>query len=141
MSNTRHSTAHRLMIDRLPWEQKQRIYSTMRHEGLRRRNKPFPTAADGHYPAIDMAILKQKPFWLGQIMSGNRLASFVSTISQMDTLAEAAADWFHFRVFQKSNFIQKVRVVVDTMLLRGRGVLKVTTDPFQNHDLVVEAID
>ena len=129
------------MVARLPWEQKQRVYSTMRHEGLRRRNKPFPTAADGHYPEIDMAIRKQKPFWLGQVMSGRRLGSFISLRDQLETLAEAAADWFHFQVFQRSNFIQKIRVVVDTFLLRGRGVLKVTTDPFDGHALVVEAID
>jgi hypothetical protein len=139
--NSRYESAHRMMLERLPWEQKQRIASTMRHEGLRRRNKPFATAADGHYPVIDMAIRKQKPFWLGQIMSGNRLASFVSTKPQADTLAEAAADWFNFRVFQKSNFLRKMRSVVDIMLLRGRGVLKVTTDPFNDNALVFEAID
>ncbi len=136
-----YERAHRMMLERLPWEQKQRIASTMRHEGLRRRNKPFPTAADGHYPLVDMAIRKQKPFWLGQIMSGNRLASFVSTVPQADALAESAADWFNFRVFQKSNFLAKMRSVVDTMLLRGRGVLKITTDPFNNNSLVFEAID
>lgn len=129
------------MIERLPWEQKQRIYSTMRHEGLRRRNKPFPTAADGHYPQIDMAVRKQKPFWLGQITSGNRLASFVATRPQADALAESAADWFNFRLFQKSNFLRKMRSVVDIMLLRGRGVLKATTDPFAANALVFEAID
>lgn len=133
--------AHKLMTDRLQWETKQRIYSIMRHDGLRRRNKPFPTAADSHFPAIDMAIRKQKPFWLGQIMAGNRLASFVSMKEQAETLAEAAADYFHFRVFQRSTFIQKMRVVCDTMLLRGRGILKVTTDPFDNHELVCEAVD
>jgi hypothetical protein len=141
MSKNKFESGHRMMIERLPWEQKQRIYSTMRHEGLRRRNKPFPTAADSHYPAIDMAIRKQKPFWLGQVMAGNRLASFVSIKPQADTLAEAAADWFNFRVFQKSNFLQKIRVVVDVMLLRGRGILKTTTDPFNQHALVFEAID
>jgi hypothetical protein len=139
--NSRYESGHRMMLERLPWEQKQRIYSAMRHDGTRRRNKPFPTAADGHYPAIDMAIRKQKPFWLGQIMSGNRLASFVSTKPQSDALAEAAADWFNFRVFQKSNFLRKMRSVVDFMLLRGRGVLKVTTDPFNDNALVFEAID
>lgn len=141
MSKERYEAAYKLLLSRTAWEQKQRIYSMMRHDGLRRRNKPFPTAADGHYPAIDMAIRKQKPFWLGQVMSGNRLASFVSMKEQADTLAEAAADWFQFKVFQKSSFIAKVRVAVDTMLLRGRGVLKVTTNPFENHDLVFEAID
>ncbi|HEV2319932.1 MAG TPA: hypothetical protein VGV18_09290 [Verrucomicrobiae bacterium] len=141
MNKASYERAHRMMLERLPWEQKQRLFSAMRHDGLRRRNKPFPTAADGHYPAIDMAIRKQKPFWLGQIMSGNRLASFVSTQPQADTLAEAAADWFNFRVFQKSNFLRKMRSVVDIMLLRGRGVLKVTTDPFNDNALVFEALD
>ncbi|MGH7979638.1 MAG: hypothetical protein ACREE6_09700, partial [Limisphaerales bacterium] len=141
MSKASYERAHRMMLERLPWEQKQRIFSTMRHEGLRRRSRPFATAADGHYPAIDMAIRKQKPFWLGQIMSGNRLASFVSTRPQADALAEAAADWFNHRVFEKSNFLRRMRTVVDVMLLRGRGVLKITTDPFEDNALVFEAID
>ncbi|HEX7652959.1 MAG TPA: hypothetical protein VF607_05600 [Verrucomicrobiae bacterium] len=141
MSLAHFESAYQLLTQRQVWEQKQRTYATMRHEGLRRRQKPFPTAADGHYPAIDMAIRKQKPFWLGQITAGNRLASFVSLAPQADTLAEAAADWFNFKVFQQSNFLQKMRVVVDTMLLRGRAVLKVTTNPFQDHALVFEAID
>jgi hypothetical protein len=136
-----YESAHRMMLERLPWEQRQRIASTMRHEGMRRIQKPFPSSSDLHYPVIDMAIRKQKPFWLGQIMSGNRLASFVSTKPQADTLAEAAADWFNFRVFQKSNFLRKMRSVVDTMLLRGRGVLKITTDPFNDNALVFEAVD
>ena len=130
-----------MMVDRLPWETKQRIFSTMRHEGLRRRNKPFPTAADGHYPQIDMSIRKQKPFWLGQVTAGNRLASFISLVEQADPLSEAAADWFNYKLFQRSTFLQKVRCVVDTMLLRGRGVLKVRTDPFKDHKLVFEAVD
>ena len=100
MSKNRYEAGHRMMIERMPWESKQRIYSTMRHEGLRRRNKPFPTAADGHFPEIDMSIRKQKPFWLGQVTTGNRLASFVSTQSQNDAMTEAAADWFNFKVFQ-----------------------------------------
>jgi len=129
------------MVDRLPWETKQRIFSTMRHEGLRRRNKPFPTASDGHYPEIDMAIRKQKPFWLGQVTAGNRLASFISLVEQADALSEAAADWFNYKLFQRSAFLQKIRTVVDTMLLRGRGVLKVRTDPFNKHELVFEAVD
>ncbi|HUA64582.1 MAG TPA: hypothetical protein VME24_01965 [Alphaproteobacteria bacterium] len=141
MNKDNYEKAHRLMLERLPWEQKQRILSAMRNEGLRRRQKPFPTAADLHYPVIDIAIRKQKPFWLGQITSGNRLASFISTKPQADTLAEAAADWFNFRVFQKSNFLRKMRSVVDIMLLRGRGVLKATTDPFNDNALVFEAID
>jgi hypothetical protein len=136
-----YEKAHRMMMERLPWEQKQRVYSVMRHEGNPRRKKPFATAANLHYPVIDMAIRKQKPFWLGQIMSGNRLASFVSTKPQADALAESAADWFNYRVFQKSNFLRKMRSVVDTMLLRGRGVLKITTDPFNDNALVFEAID
>lgn len=141
MSKQKFESARQMMVERLPWEQKQRLYSTMRHEGLRRRNKPFPTAADSHYPEIDMSIRKQKPFWLGQVTAGNRLASFISTKEQADALAEAAADWFNYRVFQLTNFLPKIRVVVDTMLLRGRGVLKITTDPFKSHALCFEAID
>ena len=73
MSSKLFESAHNILLSRLTWESKQRLYYQMRHDGLRRIRKPFPTAADMHYPQIDMAIRRLKPFWMGQVQSGDRL--------------------------------------------------------------------
>src|SRR4051794_5648773 len=74
--------AQEVIHSRGEWERKQRMYYLMRHDGLRRRNKPFPTAADLHFPLIDMNIRKAKPFWTAQATSTERLASFVALQQQ-----------------------------------------------------------
>lgn len=141
MSKTLFDTAHNILQARNVWENKQRIYYQMRHDGLRRRQKPFPTAADMHFPEIDMAIRRLKPFWMGQVQAGDRLCQFVSMKEQMEPLTDAAADYLDFELKHRSKYLRKLRVVVDTMLLRGRGIMKVTVDPFDNYALVHEAVD
>ena len=41
---------------RSPWEIRQTRWYELRHHGLRRTNKPWPKAADLHWPLIDTAI-------------------------------------------------------------------------------------
>lgn len=131
-----------MLTSRSVWENKQRLYYQMRHDGLRRAKKPFPMAADGHYPEIDMAIRKAKPFWMGQVVAGDRLAVFTSLKQgDLELAQEAAADYFDFVLTQKSLFLRKLRVAIDEMLLRGRGVIKITVNPLDNYALVVEAIN
>jgi hypothetical protein len=131
-----------MLTARAAWEQKQRLFYQMRHDGLRRLKKPFPGAADGHYPLIDMSIRKAKPFWMGQVTSGERLAVFTSLQPQAVASAQdAAADYFDFQLQQRTDFLRKLRVAVDHMLLRGRGVLKATVDALDNYALRFEAID
>ncbi len=130
-----------MLTKRLRWETKQRTFYTMRHDGLPRLNKPFPSAADAHYPAIDMAIRRLKPFWIGQVTAGDKLAVFTSMQPQTDPLNDAAADYFDFVVTQRTPFLRKLRVAIDHMLLRGRGVMKATVDPLNDYALVFEAID
>lgn len=123
------------------WEQKQRLYSQMRHEGLRRRNKPFPTASDLHFPLVDMNIRKAKPFYQAQATSGDRLASFVALQDQDQAITDAAADFYDFELRENSNFLVELIRMIDVMALRGRGVLKVVTDPFEDQRIVAKAID
>jgi len=130
-----------IIAARTQWETKQRLYSVMRHDGLRRRRKPFPGAADMHFPLIDMNIRKGKPFWIAQATSTERLASFVALQQQEQPLTTAAADFFDFEIKQNSNFMIELFSWVDTMCLRGRGAMKVVTDPFDDHRIVCEAID
>lgn len=123
------------------WEQKQRLYYQMRHDGLRRRNKPWPTAADSHFPLIDMQIRKYKPFWLGQALASDRLATFISLREQLEPITESAADFFDFELKNRTQYTRKLRTAVDTMCLRGRGCLKVTVDPFNDYAIRFEAVD
>lgn len=141
MSATLFASAHNILLSRLVWENKQRLFYQMRHDGLRRRQKPFATAADMHYPEIDMAIRRLKPFWMGQVQSGDRLVQFISMQDQLPSLTDCAADYFDFYLTHKTKFLRKLRVAVDFMLLRGRGILKCTVDPFNNYALVFESID
>lgn len=126
---------------RTSWEQKQRMYSQMRHDGLRRRTKPFPGAADLHFPLIDMNIRKAKPFWESQATSAERLASFVSLQQQLAADTTAAAEFFDFELKQNTNYLQELLRAIDWMCLRGRGVLKAVVDPFEDHRIVFEAPD
>lgn len=141
MSQALFKSAHDILLSRNVWENKQRLYYQMRHDGLRRRQRPFPTAADMHFPEIDMAIRRLKPFWMGQIQAGDRLAQFVAMKDQLDAITDAAADYFDFYLLQRTNFMRSLRVAVDTMLLRGRGVIKCTVNPFDNYNLVFKPVD
>jgi hypothetical protein len=134
-------TASEALNGRREWEQKQRLYYEMRHDGLRRRNKPFPTAADLHFPLIDMTIRKDKPFWEGQAISSERIASFVALKEQQKEITSAAADFFDFELRQNTNFIKELLRVIDTTRFRGRGVIKAIVDPFDDYKIVFEAID
>lgn len=126
---------------RTTWENKQRLYYQMRHDGLRRMNKPWPGAADLHFPLLDMAIRKAKPFWESQATNTERLASFVAMKEQQSASTSAAADFFDFELKQHTNFQVELIRAIDTMLLRGRGVLKVVVDPFNDHRIIADAVD
>jgi hypothetical protein len=135
-------SAHSILTGRSVWENKQRLFYQMRHDGIRRSKKPFPTAADGHYPQIDMAIRKAKPFWMGQVTSGDKLAVFTSLKpNDMAAFSDSAADYFDFILTQKTQFLRKLRVAVDEMLLRGRGIIKVTVNPLDDYSIQIEAIN
>src|SRR5882762_2200879 len=136
MSKERFDRASTILNARLVWEQNQRLYRTMRHQGLPRVNKPFPTASDGHCSTIDNAIRKLKPYWVGQITSGDRLFNFTSLREQLETLSDAAADWFHFMLTNRTKLLRKTRVILDYMLLTGRGIIKATIDPVNDYDFV-----
>jgi FMN phosphatase YigB (HAD superfamily) len=56
-----HDDIMAALTARKHWEQRQATWYQMRHDGLRRRNKPWPNAADMHYPLADGIIEKLKP--------------------------------------------------------------------------------
>lgn len=141
MSTERFERATTILNARLVWEQNQRLYRQMRHTGLPRVSKPFPTASDGHISIVDNSIRKLKPYWVGQITSGDRLFNFTSMQEQLEQVSDAAADWLHFTLTNRSELLRKTRVMLDYMLLTGRGILKCTIDPLDGYNFVFEAVN
>jgi len=107
------------------------MYYQMRRDGLRRVNRPWPKAADSHFPLIDMQINQIKPFWMNQVFSGDRLTDFVAMRQQLDDHTEAAADYFNFELKYNSQgqFRYRLEQAFDCMGLRGRSAFKPTFDP------------
>ncbi len=138
---TLRDEAMQVLGNRNRWEQKQRLFYQMRHEGIRRANKPFPRAADFHLPIVDSNIGKQKPFWFGQAANNEQLATFVSLRPQAAGMSTGAAEYMDYQLRHKSNYLDELTEALDTMLLRGRGVLKSTVNPFDNYAIEFEAID
>lgn len=123
------------------WEIRQRLYSQMRVDGIRRRNKPWPSAADLHFPLIDLNIRKAKPFWEAQATSHERLVSFVALQEQLQALTTAAADYTDFELRQNTNYLTELNRAIDIMCVRGRGVLKAIVDPFEEYAIKFDAVD
>ena len=100
----------------------------MRHDGIRRRNKPWPWAADLHYALADEKIDKLKPFYKQQWFSTERFVDFVSKDLASADAAVKAAYWYDYKVKQCSNLEEELDIMLDMMLTYGHGLLKVTWD-------------
>jgi hypothetical protein len=140
MSTKLHTKVLAALSSRKGWEEKQRIWYRMRHEGLGRRKPPFVGAADLHYPLIDGAIDKIKPFYFNQIFQGERIAEFTALDQELAPQRESASDYFNWEIREETNFELEILTVIDEMLLRGRPVLKMFYDPFKDK-LCFAAID
>jgi hypothetical protein len=114
---------------RSPWELRQTRWYELRHHGLRRTNKPWPKAADLHWPLIDTAIEKLKPLFLQQALGMDVVASFVPMRQQLNAYTKVAEDWFNYKIREKTNFTDEVLSWVDYTLMSGRGVMKCFWNP------------
>ena len=114
---------------RSPWEIRQTRWYELRHHGLRRTNKPWPKAADLHWPLIDTAIEKLKPLFLQQALGMDVVASFVPMRQQLNAYTKVAEDWFNYKIRDKTNFTDEVLSWVDYTLMSGRGVMKCFWNP------------
>ena len=114
------------IASRRAWADRQSIWYQMRRDGLRRKVKPFPGAADMHFPLVDSVIEKLKPFYLNQLFATERLADFISKDPQAGESVTDAAWWFDFKLKQKSNLEQEIAYVFDGMLQNGLGIAKIT---------------
>ena len=113
---------------RVRWETRQGLWYQMRNDGLRRKHKPWPNAADMHFPLIDTTINKLKPSFFQQAMGLDVIATFVPMRSQLAGYTTAAEQWFNYKLHEKSNFATEVMSWIDHMLLSGHGILKVFWD-------------
>ena len=132
--------AVQMLTERLAWENKLRLYYRMRHEGLDRLDKPFPGCANGHLPLIDNSIRKLRPFDAGQLTGADRIFSFTSLVDQVEDSTDAAADYLTFQLTTQTDFIRKMRSVMDARRLYGRGILKATVDPLDGYKFVFEHV-
>lgn len=113
---------------RTAWEAKQVDFFRLRHEGLRRLNKPFPMAADMNWPLSDMMVEKIKPYYVQQVFANELLANFYALRRELSPFNGLAAQWFDFRLRQRTNFENEIISVTDYMLVTGKGLLKVRWD-------------
>lgn len=125
---------------RSSWRDKQAAWARMRTVGIGRISLPFRGASDFHFPLADTLIEKLKPFYYQQALQPDPLCSFVPKKQEARALSTVAAQWFDYQVRTKSNYRQSLPILIDLLLERGVGIMKVTWD-FDKHCLAYEAID
>lgn len=135
---------YNLVVDdvraRVRWETRQGLWYEMRNDGLRRKKKPWPNAADLHFPLVDTTINKLKPSYFQQAMGLDVLATFVPMRQQLAAYNSAAEKWFTYKLLEKSNYPHEVISWIDHLLLSGRAVMKLYWDT-EEKQLSFQAID
>ena len=126
--------------NRSTWEARQATWYKMRHDGLRRINKPWQGAADMHYPLGDMLIEKMKPFYVSQLFANDTVAAFVGLNRESIPYQQTAAQWFDYQLKQRSNFETEIVIASDHMLQSGKGIIKAFWDT-QRKRLKLEAVN
>ncbi len=140
MSAPKHDDIMAAVTARRTWEDRQATWYQMRHDGLRRRNKPWPNAADMHAALADDTIEKLKPAFSQQVYATDTVANLVALKSEYHTYQAGAAQWFDYQLKQESNFEEEIEIGVDTMLERGKCPVKLFWDA-EAKRLAFEAID
>ena len=120
--------ARAALEERVRWADKQVFHYKLRHGGLKRPRKPWPGAADMNWPLSDMMIEKIKPYYIQQTFANELVANFFSLRSSDMPFNLAAAQWFDYRLRQRTNFETEIVSVADYMLMTGKGILKVRWD-------------
>lgn len=140
--NSAYAEVRQAIKDRTDWETRQRVWYEMRSHGLRRKGKPFPGAADLHFPLVDTNISKLKPFYFQQIVGTELVANFQSVGGGEDgkDYANEAAQWFHYQLTEESNHEEESLIADDHMLMSGRSVEKIFWDS-RRKQVRFEAID
>ena len=121
------------------WAQRQTVWYQMRTSGIRRRSKPYPGAADLHFPLVDTMIEKWKPFYFQQLHSTETLATFVSTDQEHQAFTTELAYHFDYKLKQRSNLEREILVAIDHMLTSGAVCVKTYWDP-SKHRIQFDAV-
>ena len=116
------------LSDRGDWEQRQRIWYEMLHDGVPRRNKPFPGAANLHLPVADNAVQKWQPYYVNSVFSRKLLASFTALETEHGAASAAAADCLDWHLRKVSNFPTAYARAVYYFCGTGRALLKIRWD-------------
>jgi hypothetical protein len=140
MSKAIHELVLKDLKNRQPWEERQRVWYEMRHNGLPRKSKPFPGAADLHYPLTDGQVDKLKPFYFSQVWGSELLAAFRSKRQQAKEHTQAVAAWYHYQMVEHTNFFDESLSDIDNMLTAGNAVLWFWWDEYEKA-LVFDAMD
>ena len=131
------------LTDREVWETRQDTFYQMRNHGLRRKNKPYPGAADMHFPLIDNTIRKLLPFYFAQYASHETIADFVAGPRVDQALREKTGEieqWFDYKMKEETNFEDELMILIDFLLQTGRGIMKTRWDHEEDR-LEHEAVD
>jgi hypothetical protein len=115
--------------DRSKWETRQQTWYDMRHYGLRRKNKPWSSAADLHYPLSDSTINRIKPYYFQQIYASELIAAFVPWRDQAAALTQSAAMWFDYKIRQRTNLETESLTLIDHFLMSGLSLMKTYWEP------------
>jgi len=138
--NDLHAAVLDDLKDRSQWDTRQGMFYKMRHNGLRRKTKPWPGASDAHFPLSDTVIQRLAPFYFQQIFATDLIAQFTPIRDKTQAFSNAAGQWFDYQLKQKSNLETEILACIDFMLMSGRGVMKTFWDEekkqlqFQNVD-------
>ncbi len=122
------------------WLTRQTTWYAMRHDGLRRRNVPWPGAADLHDPLADTMIDKLKPFYVNQLFGTEVIAQFIAKDPAMMPFAQDMGYWFDWKLKQTTNLETEILIGVDKMLMTGHVPFKVGWDADENR-LYFDAIE
>lgn len=128
------------ITSRSAWETRQVGFYKMRHNGIRRQNKPWKNAADLHFPLIDTNIEKLKPLFFQQIVGMDVVSTFVPMRQQLQAMTTTVEQWFDYKIREKSNLQSSGLSWIDYALMSGRGILKVTWNAAKNQ-LAFTALD
>jgi hypothetical protein len=128
MNDSLYKEINTALKDRGEWADRQEVCYRMRNGGVRRRNKPYPNAPDGHYPLGDTMVEKLKPAYVQQLYGSETIAQFVCLLQQDQDITTAASQWFDYQLKQRSNFERTMMVAIDQMLEQAFSPVKVYWD-------------
>jgi len=140
INNELHTRILRDLKNRATWDARQRQFYEMRTFGMRRKVKPWPTAADMHVALIDRIIERLKPNYVNSALGNDVVAGFVPMRQQLVPLTVTAERYFDYKIRERTAFQFEIVRLIDDMLLFGRAVLKSIWDEGKK-EIIFQAID